>query len=132
MRIVKLVFEQSDGRAGCPHTMQSRVLNGEFLDAVMSGQESLQEKGSRVAGRVSVRIFNHLDGDTAGFLAAFVSAHTVSDDGEAALLLELLVARWLPVGVAVFVVLALSPDVSESGQFDSGTNLHEKFWIIQN
>src|SRR5438552_15211865 len=112
--------------------MVSSVLNGKCLDAVMSGKEYLQEKGSRVAGRVSVCIFNRLDGDTTGFLAAFVSAHTVSDNGEAALLLELLVARRLPVGVAVFVVLALATPISESGQLDSGPTSHEKFWIIQN
>ena len=85
-----------------------------------------------MAGRVSVCIFNRLDGDAAGFLAAFISAHAVSDDGEPPLLLKLLVARRLPVGVAVFVVLALATHISESGQLDSGTNSHEKFWIIQN
>src|SRR5207244_11099717 len=82
MRIVKLVFEQSDGRAGCPHTMQSRVLNGEFLDAVTSGEESLQEKGSREAGRVRVRIENHLDGNATRGLDAFGIDPVDSDDSE--------------------------------------------------
>ena len=97
----------------------------------MCGLESFQQNGTGIAGRIGVDVLNYLDGNAAGFLSAFVAAHAVGEESEPPFLPKLLVARWLPIRVAVFVVLAFATDVAERGQINSRANSHERFWIIQ-
>src|SRR5581483_187205 len=57
-------------------------------------------------------------------LAAFVASHAIGHHGQSSLLPELLVAGRLPIGVAVFIVLALTANIAERGDFNPRPNVH--------
>jgi len=80
-----------------------------------------------------VNFANGLNGEAAGFLAAFVSTHAVCDDSEATLALEFGGAGGLPIEVRVLVVFALAAYIAQAGYFNSGFDIHaidRQFFII--
>jgi hypothetical protein len=95
-------------------------------NSAMRFLERFHQNGPRVPNRRCG--VNFLDGFycyATGFLAAFVSAHTISDNGETALALEFLVTHWLPVQVTILIILALATYIGKTGQLDSRTNPHQ-------
>ena len=69
-------------------------------------------------------MLNCFDGDVAGDLSAFVTAHSIGDYREPAYPLKNRIILGLPISVAVFVVLALAADISQSSDFNSRTKSH--------
>src|SRR5690242_16290414 len=112
--VEKLVGENRDRSAGRSHAAQSGMIGGLLLNASVRGFETRQQQGLRRAiGHLGVGILNGLDGKATRLLPAFVSTHSVGNDGEPAFEAEFVVARRLPVRVAIFVVLALTAKVAE-------------------
>src|SRR6266849_6783118 len=123
VRIIKPVVEQSNRSAGSPHPMEVGVFTGVVLNAAMRHLEARKQPGARIAGdRVAIHLFDNLNRDAAGFLAALVPAHAIGHDRQPALQQELLIVRGLPIGIAVFIVCALAADVAEACQLNSRPN----------
>ena len=59
------------------------------------------------------------DGEAAGFLPAFISAHAIGDDGQTAFAQKVIVGVGLPVKKGVFVIGALAAYVGQAGGFDA-------------
>src|SRR4029079_9467813 len=98
---------------------------GVFLDAMVRCLEALQKPATRVPySAIRVGLFDGLNRDAAGFLAAFVSAHAIRHNGQPALDWELQIVGRLPIGIAVFVVFALAADIAQARQLHTGPNFH--------
>ena len=88
----------------------------------MSGGEGLDQGRLRIcAESVVVDAANGLDGEAAGFLSAFVTAHAVGHHRQAALAAKVLVGDWLPIKKGILVIGTLAADVGQAGRFDSGS-----------
>src|SRR5579883_148195 len=119
-----VVVERERGASGA-HAVELGVGFGVAADAGVGFLKPFQERGAGVPGGVVViNVLDGLDGEAAGFLAAFVSTHPVGDEGQSSLLLESLVTLGLPVGKRILIVFALAAHVAQAGDFDSRTNLH--------
>jgi len=118
---MELAADDGERGAGGSHAVELGMLLSETLNVLMSRLKGRGERGLRVAvERVVVDAAHGLDREAAGFLSAFVTAHAVGDNGEAALAAEVLVGIGLPVDMGIFVVLALATDVGQAGGFDAG------------
>ena len=116
---VELRTDDCDGGAGGAHAVKFRVLGGEELNLLVSGDKGGDERLLGIAGEVAiVDITDGLDGKAAGFLPAFVSAHAIGDDGQAAFAAKVGVRGGLPVSERVFIVGADAADVGQISQFD--------------
>ena len=94
---------------------------GVALDVAVSGVEGAEQSALRIAVKFGIVDMAHgFDGEAAGFLSAFVSAHAVGDYGEAALAAEFVVGVGLPVEVGVLVIGTLAADVGQARDLDPG------------
>jgi hypothetical protein len=112
-----------DGQSGTSgaHPVELRMLGGVTLYILVSGLEGMEQGILRIsAERVVVDVAHGFDGEAAGLLSSFVSAHAVSNDGEAALAKEFLVGVGLPIEIGILVIASLAADVGQAGGFDSG------------
>jgi hypothetical protein len=96
-----------------------------LADLVVSSLQSVDERGLRIVP-VKVAISGHegFYGQPTGFLAAFVSAHTVGDYSQSAFAQELAVVVRLPIAERVLVILAQASNVGLTGDFNAGSNHH--------
>ena len=85
--VVQLVMERGHCGAGGPHPLQIGVLVSIFPDAMVRRLEPLKKPASRIPyPAVRVHLFDGLNRDAAGFLAAFqVSAHAIRRNSAPAL-----------------------------------------------
>jgi hypothetical protein len=111
-----------DGKSGASgsHSVELRMLEGVTLNTLVSGLKGFEQGILRIAvtGMIVDEVHG-LDCEATGLLSAFISAHAVGDDGEAALTAEFLVGVGLPIEIGIFVIAALAADVSQAGRFDS-------------
>src|SRR4051794_40880086 len=122
---VELTCQDHNRGAGRTHVAQRGMFLRMLPNSAMSFLERLHQSGPGVANRRrGVDFFNCFNCYAAGFLSAFVSTHTIRDNGETPLELEFLVIRRLPVGVTILIILALAAYIRETRQLDSRTNLH--------
>src|SRR5437762_2290748 len=73
---------------------------------------------------VGIGLLNRFHGDMAGYLPAFMTAHSISDDCQSAKPRKNRVIRGFPIAKAVFVVLSLAANVGDAGNLNPRTNSH--------
>jgi len=118
---VQSAIDDGESGTGGSHAVELRVFQGVTLNILVSGFEGGDQRTLRIAAKgIVVDVAHGLDGETTGFLPAFVPAHAVGDDGETALAEEVLVGVGLPVDVGILVIGALTTDVGETRRFDAG------------
>jgi len=86
--------------------------------------EAGDQAGLGISLMAGICFFDGLNGDATSFLAAFVSSHAIGYDDESSLLPEIFLVGGLPIGVIVFIIIALAANIGEAGEFDSGPDLH--------
>src|SRR5690349_18406978 len=105
--------------------MQVGILGAEFLYAIVSGLKASQQPGPGIArDRVGIHLLDSFGCDPAGFLPAFISAHAVGHDGQAAFQRKGLIVIRLPIGVTVFIVFSLAANITEAPELNSRPNFH--------
>jgi len=125
VRKIQLVAADDEGGAGGAHAVECGIALGIVLNAGVGCGKGLDQSGLRiVAEGLVVDFANGFNRHAAGFLTAFVSAHSVGDDGEASLALEFGIASWLPIEVGVLIVFALAAHVTQARHLDSGFQIH--------
>ena len=98
---------------------------------MVRGLEALQQPGARIAGvGLGIDLFDGLNRDAAGFLAAFVSAHAVRHNGQPALQRELRIAGRFPVGIAVLIIFSLAAHIAQARQLNTGPNFHSTPFLL--
>src|SRR3974390_2933287 len=101
----KLAVHDRQGSAGRAHSIEFRVFNRVSLNVFVSALESFDQRILGIAAEsVVVDMADCFHGESAGFLPTFVSAHTVGNNGEAALAAELGIGVWLPIKIGVLIV----------------------------
>jgi len=117
----KFAADDGKGSAGSSHAVKFRMFLGIALDVLMRHREGFDQSVLRIAveGAV-VDVAHSIDSEAAGFLSAFVTTHAVGDDGEAAFAEKFFVRVGFPVEVGVFIVGALTSDVGQARNLDSG------------
>ena len=131
MRKKKLSVDNCQRCASGAHAAELRMFEGIALNRVVCGLQAGAQAVLRVAAEVViVDVADGLDGETAGFQAAFVSAHAVGDDGKTPFAAKLFFALRLPIQKGVFVVGAEQADIGQACCFQSwlrigGINRHK-------
>ena len=121
---------QGNGRGGRPHALQLRVGRGVLEDSLVRDLKSHGQRRLHIVVRSISKDF--LDGFhryAAGFLSAFVTAHTVGHNGQSAFAREFLITAGFPVRGLVFVIFSLAANVAEAGQVNSGPYSHYTFCV---
>jgi hypothetical protein len=132
VREIKLAGANNHGGAGGSHALKCRMHFCILLNAGVSRVEGLDERRLRIVVQgLFIHFANGLNGEAAGFLAAFVAAHAVCNHGESPFAAEFFVAGGLPIEVGILIVLALAAHVTEAGHFNSGFNIHaiDRHWF---
>jgi hypothetical protein len=125
VREIELPSAERQSRACRSHALKCGMLLGIVLNAGMRHRERIHQSGLRViVETLIVNFANGLNGEAAGFLAAFVSTHTIGDDGKASLALKVLCAGGLPIEVGVLIIFALATHIAQASYFDSGFHVH--------
>ena len=112
-----------DGQSGTgsAHSVELGMFQGVTLNAPMSGFKGFEQSALGVGAKGMIIDVTHgLDGETAGFLSAFVTAHSVGHDGETAFAAEFLGGVRFPVEIGILVIAALAAYIGESRRLDSG------------
>src|ERR1700722_18696709 len=78
VREIKLPVADDESSAGGTHPLEWGILLGILLNAGVSRVKRLDESRLRIVARgLLINFANGLNGQTAGFLAAFMATHTV-------------------------------------------------------
>src|SRR5579871_6870863 len=126
MRVEQLTSDDGKCGTGRAHALKLRMLEGELLDVRVGRSKGVDQGAGRIAVEIAVvEVAYRFDGEAAGFLPAFVSAHTVSHDGETAFAPEVVIGIGLPIEVRILIVGAMQPDVAQRRGFDSW------FWLLR-
>src|SRR5205807_7433279 len=106
VRKIKPMAAEDQGGARGAHAMKGGMPLCIVLDTGVSGGKRLDQSGLWiVAESVIIDFAYRLNRHAAGFLAALVSAHAVSDDCEPSLALEFRIAGGLPIEVGILIVI---------------------------
>src|ERR1700757_2080775 len=117
---VELAADDRQSRTSRSHALKFRMLEGIALDHLMSGLQSGDQGSLGVASEIAIVNMTHgFHRETAGFLAAFVSAHAVGDGSETAFAAEIIVRIGLPVKERVFIIAALQADIGKARGLNS-------------
>jgi len=120
VREVEMVIDERKRGAGGTHAMELRVLECIALNGLVGGLKRIQQRALGVAIKVAiVDVTDSLYGDAAGLLSAFISAHAIGNNREAALAAELGVGVGLPEEKRIFVIVAQQADVAKAGGLES-------------
>lgn len=118
---VEPAIDNGQGGAGGAHSVELRMFVGVTLNHLVRGLEGMEERILRSrAERMVVDVTHGFDREAAGLLSAFVSAHAVSNNGEATLAKEFLAGVGFPIEVRIFIIAAQAADVAKTRNFDSG------------
>ena len=118
---VELAIDDGDGGAGRPHSIELRMLDGVALNALVRRRQGCEQSILRtVCESIFVDVAYGLDGEAAGLLSAFVSAHAIGDHGQAARAEKICVGVGLPGERGIGVVGALAAKVGQAGGDESG------------
>ena len=118
---VELAIDYGDSGAGGAHSVELRMLVGITPNHLVRGLEGMEEGILRSrAERMVVDVTHGFDREAAGLLSAFVSAHAISNNGEATLAKEFLTGVGFPIEIGIFIIAAQAADVGQARDFDSG------------
>jgi hypothetical protein len=101
--------------------MSAGVFQNAFVSDLKSGE---QERLHVRVGSFGKNFLDGIDGDAAGFLAAFVTAHAIGYYGQPALARKLFVVGRLPVSKLIFIVFSLAANVAHARQLNSRPYSH--------
>lgn len=117
--IKELLPYQNDRGGRSAHAAEFGVLGCKSHNLLMGFAKPGKELRLRVTFKLlSVNPLDGFDGNAAGLLPAFVTTHAVGHNRQSALTLKLCVIGWLPIGVAVFVILALAAQIAHAGRLN--------------
>src|SRR5579862_3193636 len=122
----------ADDRCGASraHADELGMLLGKILNSGVSGLIGFDQRVyGLVIGSIQKDFPNGIDGEPAGYLAALMSSHAVSDCDEPATLLESFSAFGLGVAEVVFILGTLAADITEIGELNSGPRVHRRGFI---
>ena len=105
---IEIVVNDRERGTGGPHAVKLRMLESVALNRIVSRLEGRTESLLGITVELAIVLVpNGLDGETAGFLSAFIASHAVGDDGKTPLPIEFGGGFGFPIEIGVFVVRAL-------------------------
>src|SRR2546423_13466695 len=91
------------------------------LNSLVGQGESLKQSDLRiVVESLVIQLADSFHRDPTGFLPALVSTHAIGDHGQAAFAMEFFFPIGFPVKTGVFIILANTPDIGQTGHFHAG------------